>query len=75
MLLDEGLVIAERDVRAGPSARAKNDSSNAQERRPRESRTCGASRVNRGDRTPVELFVQGIRAWEPGIRGLLAVEP
>lgn len=30
---------------------------------------------NRGDSTPVELFVEGIRAWEPGIRVLLAVKP
>lgn len=29
---------------------------------------------NRDDSTPVELFVQGIRAWEPGWRMLLARE-
>ncbi len=29
---------------------------------------------NRGDRTPVELFVEGIRAWKPGVRVLLAVK-
>ncbi|GIK15156.1 MAG: hypothetical protein BroJett003_01200 [Planctomycetota bacterium] len=29
---------------------------------------------SRGDSTPVELFVQGIRAWEPGIKGLLSRE-
>jgi hypothetical protein len=32
------------------------------------------SSENRSDRTPVELCVEGIRAWEPGIKGLLAHE-
>jgi hypothetical protein len=29
----------------------------------------------RGDGTPVELFVDGIRAWEPGIRALITLKP
>jgi hypothetical protein len=32
------------------------------------------SQTSRGDRTPIELVVEGIRAWEPGIRVLLAVK-
>ena len=31
--------------------------------------------VNRGDRTPVELFVEGVRVWELGLRWLLAGKP
>lgn len=31
--------------------------------------------LTRGDSTPVELFVRGVRVWEPGIRVLLAVKP
>ncbi|QOJ17848.1 MAG: hypothetical protein HRU76_09755 [Phycisphaeraceae bacterium] len=30
---------------------------------------------NRGDSTPIELFVQGIRSWGPETRVLLAVKP
>lgn len=32
------------------------------------------SQTSRGDRTPVELIVAGIQAWEPGIRALLTRE-
>lgn len=31
--------------------------------------------VNRGDSTPIELFVQGILSWGPETRVLLAVKP
>ena len=27
---------------------------------------------NRGDSTPIELFVEGVSVWEPGIRRLLS---
>lgn len=30
-----------------------------------------SSLLNRGDSTPIELFLEGVRKWEPGIRDLL----
>lgn len=29
---------------------------------------------NQGDSTPVELFMEGVRGWEPGIRRLLSAK-
>lgn len=31
-----------------------------------------SSLLNRGDSTPIELFLEGVRVWEPGIRRLLS---
>ncbi len=28
-----------------------------------------------GDSTPIELFLEGVRVWKPGIRELLVVTP
>ncbi len=37
--------------------------------------TFKLGQINRGDSTPIELFVQGIRSWGPETRVLLAVKP
>lgn len=29
---------------------------------------------SRGDRMPIELFMEGVRVWEPGIRRLLSAK-
>jgi hypothetical protein len=32
------------------------------------------SETNRGDSTPIELFLEGVSVWEPGIRRLLSAK-
>src|ERR1043165_3460850 len=70
MLPNEGAGLVTDGMAATPRTRAKSESSNPQKRKPRKSLTCGALCVNRSDRMPAELFVQGIRSWEAGIKRL-----
>lgn len=65
----EGIEDGVKGVKTGPGKDPPRERTRPR-RLPRPSRRI----ANRGDSTPVELDVEGIRAWEHGMRALLAVK-
>ncbi len=69
-----GFIIAGRDCRYAESL-CKERAFNLSKTKAPQVLDLRALCGNRGDSTPIELFVQGIRSWGPETRFLLAVKP